>query len=199
MKRAVIVHCWEGYPEYCWYPWAKRELEKRGFEVQVPAMPDTDRPQMEKWISHLAQAIGEPDEELWLIGHSIGAVTVMRYLETLPANPQPGASGPGGKKIAGAVLVAGFTDDLGYTELANFFPQPLDYARIRGAVAGRIALIQSDNDPFVPRRHGDILADELGARLIVKHAAGHFSGEDHCTELPEVVGVIDDRRRAAQL
>ena len=29
MKRAIIVHCWDGYPEYCWYPYVKKELESK--------------------------------------------------------------------------------------------------------------------------------------------------------------------------
>lgn len=26
MKRAIIVHCWDGYPEYCWYQSVKKDL-----------------------------------------------------------------------------------------------------------------------------------------------------------------------------
>lgn len=44
MKRAIIIHCWEGYPEYCWYPYAKNKLEEKGFQVEVPAFPDTENP-----------------------------------------------------------------------------------------------------------------------------------------------------------
>jgi len=53
MRRAVIVHCWEGYPEYCWYPWLKNELGKKGFDVSVPAFPDTDNPKQDKWVEFL--------------------------------------------------------------------------------------------------------------------------------------------------
>ena len=70
MKRAIIVHCWSGYPEYCWYQYVKRELEANGFEVQVPAFPDRDEPNMEKWVPVLKQAVGTPDENTYLIGHS---------------------------------------------------------------------------------------------------------------------------------
>ncbi|NTU99187.1 hydrolase, partial [Candidatus Falkowbacteria bacterium] len=84
MKRAIIVHCWEGYPEYCWYPWVKEQLEARGFQVEVPALPETDLPQLSGWLPALQQLIGQPDEELYLIGHSLGCATIMRYLESLP-------------------------------------------------------------------------------------------------------------------
>ena len=56
MKRAVIVHCWDGYPEYCWYPYVKKELEAKGFEVTVPAFPETDKPNLAKWLPVLQKA-----------------------------------------------------------------------------------------------------------------------------------------------
>ena len=46
MNRVIIIHCWEGYPEYCWYPQTKKELEKEGFEVRVPEMPETISPKL---------------------------------------------------------------------------------------------------------------------------------------------------------
>jgi len=44
MKRVIIIHCWEGYPEYCWYQSVKKELENKGFQVEVPKMPETELP-----------------------------------------------------------------------------------------------------------------------------------------------------------
>ena len=32
-----MVHGWDGNPNNHWFPWLKKELEKRGFEVHVPA------------------------------------------------------------------------------------------------------------------------------------------------------------------
>jgi hypothetical protein len=48
MKRAVILHCWGGKSDYAWYPWAKTELEKQGYQVTVPDMPNTDNPKLDK-------------------------------------------------------------------------------------------------------------------------------------------------------
>ena len=38
MKRVFIIHGWGGYPEEGWLPWLKKELEKNGFKVFVPAI-----------------------------------------------------------------------------------------------------------------------------------------------------------------
>lgn len=180
MPRAIIVHCWEGNSVYCWYPWVQEQLKKEGFEVIVPDMPETQFPRMETWVPFLANLIGEPNSGTYLIGHSIGTVVILRYLETLQI----------GQKIGGAVLVAGFTDSLGYKELENFFSTPFDFQKIK-THCQRFVDIASDNDPYVPLTHADILRDQLGARMIVKHDAKHFSGagdgEESCTQLPEVV------------
>ncbi|MDQ3065375.1 MAG: alpha/beta hydrolase [bacterium] len=181
MKRAVIVHCWGGDPNYAWYPWVKTKLEELGYHVEVPAMPNTEEPALATWLPYLREVIGEPDAELLLIGHSIGTVTIMRYLETMSAEQQ----------IDKAILVAGFTDQLGFRELENFFETRLDFSKIKATSHNEFIVIQSNNDPFVSEQYGTRLKEELDARLIIKHAAGHMSGavdsEAACTELPEVI------------
>lgn len=181
MKRAVIVHCWGGNANYAWYPWVKTELEKLGYHVTVPNMPDPDPPVLATWLPHLAEIIGEPDDELLLIGHSIGTVTIMRYLESLPED----------KRIRKAILVAAFTDQLGFKELENYFETRLDFVKIKPKTNEGFVVIQSDDDPFVSEQYGARLEEELGAKRVIKHAAGHMSGavdgENACLELPEVI------------
>lgn len=180
MKRVIIIHCWGGSPDYAWYPWAKTELEKKGYAVQVPQMPDTDEPKLSTWLPYLQEIIGKPDGELVLIGHSLGTVAIMRYLETLQGDEQ----------IGKVVLVAGFTDQLGFKELENFFETRLDFAKIKGKSRHGFTAIQSDNDPYISAQYGNRLREELGAKIIIKHQAGHMSGgvgSEACTELPEVV------------
>ncbi len=183
MKKVVIVHCWEGYPNYCWYPWAKKELEKKGFNVVVPEMPETALPKLSLWLPKLQEVVPVPDEDLYLIGHSLGAITIMRYLEKLKRN----------QKIGGVVFIAGFTDNLGYKELESFFEKPIDFKKIK-TKAKHFVAIHSDNDPYVPLKHGNIFKEKLGAEVIVKHNMKHFSGpvdnEESCTTLPEVTEAI---------
>ncbi len=185
-KRVIIVHCWSGYPEYCWYPSAKTELEKLGFEVSVPAMPDTDNPDLKKWLPKLKEVVGAPDQNTYLIGHSIGCAAIMRYLETLSDN----------EKVGGVVFVAGFTDGLDaekYPEIQNFFTTPILYEKIKSR-SPKFVAIASDDDPYVPLKYSEILKDKFGAEVIVKHNMKHFSGaadgEESCTQLPDVVSAI---------
>src|SRR3972149_1809387 len=96
-KRVFIAHGWEGTPESGWFPWLKQELETRGFDVFVPQLPDTNHPRREKWVPALAEVVGVPDEQTYLIGHSMGCQTIARYLESLPE----------GVRVGGAIFVAG--------------------------------------------------------------------------------------------
>jgi len=188
-KRIFIIHGWEGKPDSNWFPWLKQELEKKGLEVFIPQMPHADKPIMSEWLLHLQEIIGEPDENTFLVGHSLGVIAILRYLESLPAD----------KKIGGAVLVAGFPEPIAYEELNSFFTAPLDYEAIASCLsaeekvksgAGKIVAINSDNDPYVPLEQGEIMRDKLGAKLIVVSNAGHLNAEDGFTKLPVVLDEI---------
>lgn len=192
MKHAIIVHCWEGVPDYCWYPYVKRELEKEGFDVQVPEMPDTAHPKLTNWLAKLEEVAGNAEREreslseLYLIGHSLGCITIMRYLESLPLYV----------KVGGVVFVAGFTDGLNakkYLDIQNFFAVPIDFEKIK-THCDKFVAIASDDDPYVPIKYVGILEEKLGVGVIIKHNMKHFSGavdnEESCTELPEVVTAV---------
>jgi uncharacterized protein len=184
MKKVVIIHCWEGYPNYCWYPWMKKELESRGFEVSVPEMPETKMPKLAQWLPKLEETIGSPDENLYLVGHSLGCITILRYLESLKE----------GEKIGGVVFVAGFTDNLGYEEIKTFFEAPIDFEKAKKHCPKFVA-IHSDNDPYVALKNGDIFKEKLCAKVIIKHNMGHFSGkiegEESCIKLPDAVEAVE--------
>ena|SRR5665213_2958526 len=181
MKRAIIVHCWGGNPDYAWYPWLKSELDKQGYQTTIPAMPDTDEPKLDKWLPLLKQTVGKPDSNLVLIGHSLGCITIMRYLESLDET----------EKIGKVVFVAGFTDQLGFREIENFFDDPINFEKIKTKSLNGFVAIQSDNDPFVSEQYGQRLKEEFEAKLIIKNNAGHMSGEvdneEACIVLPEVL------------
>jgi len=178
-KRVIHIHGWEGYPEEGWKPWLKNELEKRGFTVLIPSMPNTKHPKMDEWLNHLTKVVGTPDENCYLVGHSLGCITILRYIETLKEN----------QKIGGAILIAGFTSNLGYEELESFFKKPINWEKIKSHCKKFIA-IHSDNDPFVSLHYGKMFKEKLNAEVIVEHNMKHFSGGDGITELPVVLDAL---------
>lgn len=89
-KRVFVVHGWSGYPEEGWRTWLKSELEKEDFRVFVPTMPNTDNPKLNSWLKRLIKTVGTPDKNCYFVGHSLGCITILRYLETLKKNQEVG-------------------------------------------------------------------------------------------------------------
>lgn len=175
-KRVFIIHGWEGMPESNWFPWLKEQLESRNFEVIVPAMPNTGHPVFSEWLSCLRKIVGKADENTYLVGHSLGVIAILRYLESLPSQ----------QKIGGAVMVAGFSESLGIAETESFFATPLNYDKIKNS-AGKFIAINSDNDPYVPIRKGEILRDKLSADFIVVPKGNHLNEGAGFTKLQVVL------------
>ena len=176
MKRAFVIHGWQGHPEEGWRPWIRKELEKKGFSVSVPKMPDTNHPRMALWVGQLSKTVGVPDEDCYFIGHSLGCITILTYLYTIK------------KHLGGAVLVAGFADNLRIKELSTFFEKPVEWEKIR-SVCDKFAVIHSDNDPYIPLRDGTIFRKNLDAKVVMEHGMGHFS-DIH--ELPSALQAVLD-------
>lgn len=185
MKRVFIIHGWGGNPEEGWFPWLKTELEKRGFSVIIPAMPDTNNPKIETWIPFLSKLVGNTDQETYFVGHSVGCQTIIRYLQTLPE----------GAKIGGAVFVAGWYNLRNLeTEKEKriagpWVNEPRDDKKIREVVNKSVAIF-SDNDPFVIADNQRSWKELVGSKVIVEHDKGHFSGSDGVTELQSALKAV---------
>ncbi len=178
-KRAIVVHGWEGKPQSNWFPWLREELEKRDFKVFVPLMPNSNHPKADAWLNCLSQVVGMPDEETFFIGHSLGCITILRYIESLKKNI----------KIGGVILVAGFTTDLGYDDLSTFFKKSINWKKIKSHCK-KFVSIHSDDDRWVSLHYGEIFAENLGAEEIVKHGMGHFNEDSGVTKLSIVLDSI---------
>lgn len=180
MKRVFIIHRWSGGPDDDWRPWLKVELEKLGFKVFVPEMPDTDTPVIEKWVKYLSDLVGIADEDTYFVGHSIGCQTILRYLENV------------NRPVGSAVFVAGWFDlknleDSDAKEIAEpWIKRPIDLGKVR-KVLPKSTLIISDNDPYGCFEENKKKFAELDSKIIVLHNAGHITREDGYSELPEVL------------
>jgi len=165
-------------------PWLKEELEKKGFEVIAPQMPNTDYPKIDEWVGFLIKKVNEPDENTYFIGYSIGCQTILRYLEKLPKD----------KKISGALFVAGWfnlkpaaMEDKEDVEISKpWIETPIDYSKILEHTKNFTAIF-SDNDPDVPIEDAELFKEKLGAKIIIQHNKGHFRGEDGIIELPVIL------------
>lgn len=177
--RAVIVHCWTGTPSSGWYPDLAQRLQRMGFEVNVPALPRTEDPDPVQWHDALDAVIREPGRDLVLVGHSLGALAVLRWLATMAA------------PVAGAVLVA---PPIGPSPVAvvNRFlvtgsdlPIALPWAR-------RSVVVVSDEDKYLlpsPTAVGDVF-QRAGAERLILPGRGHFSPASGLKSIPELEPAI---------
>ena len=170
-KRVFIVHGWDGCPEEGWFPWLKKELETRGFDVFVPQLPKPDEPRINNWLPKLKEVVGIPDEKTYFVGHSMGCQAIARYLETLPENT----------KVGGAVFIAGFfkrltnleDDDVVRSVSEEWLKTPINLQKVKTHLKKSVAIF-SDDDPYVPLDNKEEFADVLGSKIVIEHNKGHF-------------------------
>ncbi|MEN9614085.1 MAG: hypothetical protein RLZZ347_392 [Candidatus Parcubacteria bacterium] len=181
-KRVFLIHGWDGRSNNHWFPWLIAELKARYFAVDAISMPTPATPHLKDWLGAIKEAVGTPDEHTYFVGHSLGCVTIVRYLESLPKKA----------KVGGAVLVAGFSGNISSPELAEFYAtpeRPIDFARVK-SICPKIMTIFSDDDPVVPLVKGISFAKSIGAKVIIEKGKGHFCKDDGVTALPVVLETL---------
>ena len=171
--KFVLLHGFRESPESSFFPWLKTELEKRGHEVVVPELPNSENPTEEEWVSTALSAT-EYDESTILLGHSLGATTALKVLEKIDT------------KIAKAVLVGGFVDPSFKDQSRNFettFNWSFDFEKI-SAATHKFILLHDENDVAISSDQADKLQRSLGVKLTrVDAEKAHFQG----SEEPEVL------------
>lgn len=186
MKKVYLVHGWAGNPNNNWFPNTISSLISDGFDAKALILPDPENPNPITWPKALEEQIQNPDNETYLVGHSIGCQTILRYLEQLSSDI----------KLGGIVLVAPFFD-LNHLETEEekalwqkWKDLPLDLEKIKNHVS-KIVCIFSDNDQDVDSESSAKLFKELlDAKIILEHNKGHFADHDGIKELPSVVEAI---------
>lgn len=163
-----------------WYLWMAERLRAEGrfSEVVARTMPDPHMAKRKVWLPFIVGAL-TADEHTVLVGHSSGAVAAMRFLEDYPAR--------------GAVLVSACHTDLGDAgeRASGYYPPsggPWQWEKMRsnaGASGGNIAVLHSDNDPFIPLHEAQHVASCLEVPLRVVPGRSHFFKP--CEELIEAV------------
>lgn len=182
VKNAVILHGTDETRGSFWFPWLIKELEKRGFRVSLPQLPDADKPDLAKWLPVALQETYTP--ETILIGHSAGGPLQLSVLENLNV------------RIKQAILVAGYARP----KSDNPQPEPIlqaiyDWEKIGNNVEDLIFL-NSDNDPWGCNDvEGRYMLDQIGkGKLIIMKGEGHM-GSDRFNqpyrEFPFLLRLID--------
>lgn len=168
MENVLILHGAGNDSKGNWFPWLRKELEKKGYKVWSPNLPNSDEPKLEDWLNTIfSNKEWEFNKESVIVGHSAGATLILRILEKLSD----------GKKIGKAILVAGVVE-LGtkpefFQYKRSLVEKPFDWKKIKRS-SQEFYFINSDNDPYeCGVSQGKIMQKNLGGKLILKKGEGY--------------------------
>lgn len=173
MNTALILHGITGNSQINWFPWLKKELEQKGYQVICPDLPKTDHPDRQEWLHVVKDLLQNIDHSsLTIVGHSLGVATALDYLEQSD------------KSINTLISAAGFYQDYGM-ELNSYFmaEKTIDLDIIKTKV-NHINIIYGDDDPYVPQQTLQNLALGLKVKPTVIHHGGHFNTRAGFTKFP---------------
>lgn len=163
-KNAVIFHGTGCTPDSFWQPYLKHELEKKGYEVWIPALPNADKPDINIWLPVALK--GNYNSETVLVGHSAGCPLMLGLLEELKM------------PIKIAIQVAGYID-LKESKDEPILKSTYDWEKIKTNAKHHI-FINSDNDPWgCDDKQGRKLFDKLGGTQIILHGEGHMGSDTY--------------------
>jgi predicted alpha/beta hydrolase family esterase len=167
-KRVLIIHGFESNSREHWFLEEKARLEKLGHEVVVPDMPNTFHPKKEEWVKVIEDF--SPNENSILIGHSLGGVAILRYLEKTD------------RKTLRCILIATpirklRSKNYDFRPIDNFFEPDFNWKKIKRNCKEFIIMNQN-KDPWVPLQHGKDLANYLSSKLIIVEGSDHFDKID---------------------
>lgn len=183
MKNALILHGTDAHHAYNWFPWLKAELEKEGWKVWVPDLPQADRPSIDIYNDFLLNSQWQFDQDSIIVGHSSGAVEILGLL-----------SDPRFKNKIHACFLAGvFEGDAGWEE-ARGMKKDFDFQIIKNK-SEKFVFIHEDNDPYCPLESAKNLSGHVNGELIVMPGSGHFSIslDPKWTRFPELLAIIKAR------
>lgn len=163
MKNALILHGTGATPESNWFSWLKKELEKKGYKVWLPQLPQADKPNLGRYSKFLLSRNWDFNQDSVIIGHSSGAVATLGLLQALPE----------GTKVDTCILVGTFNGSLGWDNLKDLEKVKFDWGKIKSK-ARKFIFLHSDDDPHCPLDHAKFQAKKLDGELIIKPGEQHF-------------------------
>jgi uncharacterized protein len=132
------------------------------FDVRCPRMPDEASPDSEAWKDTIARELAALDGEVVLVGHSVGAFVLLRYLT------EEGVEKP----VAGLFLVAApYVGTEGWQVEEDALPEDFASKLPEGLP---VFLYHSRNDEVVPFAHLALYAEKLPQATIHE-----FDGRGH--------------------
>ena len=178
--NVYIVHGYKASPADHWFQWLKRELKGHGIVSKVITLPNSSSPNPDIWHNTLATNIPILSENTFIVAHSLGGVSTLRYLQAQNSK----------KTIGGLILVSPFSSQLpGLPQLDAFTKEHIDYEKVMKMV-GKKAVMASPQDPIVPYAFSQEVVDKFQAKLYPINDAGHFLAENGYDKFPQLLELL---------
>ena len=175
--NVVMLHGYTGKPEQNFFPLLKKELASYGVETAVPALPNTDNPNIPEQIEYVQRHCSF-DESTTVLGLSLGTVVSLKVVENLK------------HPIQRLVLVAGFANPKFKDHPRPFedsFDWKFDWKKIKKNV-GSITLLHDIHDPAVSEERVQELEEKLGIQAIrVAAQEPHFDADNEPDVLQQLI------------
>jgi predicted alpha/beta hydrolase family esterase len=159
-----------------WFPYVKKKIEALGIKVIAKNMPDPDLARRKFWIPFMEKEL-KNDESSILIGHSSGAVAILRYLEN--------------HRALGAIIIGACYTDLGEKreKESGYYDDKWYWDKIKNNVKWIVQFASTD-DPYIPIKEARFIKDRVGSEYHEYKNQGHFSSDVNKIEFPEIIDVI---------
>ena len=162
--HVIILHGIQSHAGDHWERWLAHELEERKHTIYMPELPNAGHPDRFEWLGYVKELLERaPSGNLLMIGHSLGVVTALDFIEQSE------------KKVHGLISVSGFAEDYG-AELNGYFmrQKDLDFNMINDHL-GKSFVLYGDDDPYVPQETLGNLASFLDVTPEIIAKGGHLN------------------------
>jgi len=158
----VLLHGYRSSPQKNFFPWLKKELERKGYKTQIPQLPHSENPVIKEQVDYVIKNVAF-DKNTIFLGHSLGGIVALKTLEKLL------------EPIKKTILVASFVNN-DFIDNDKFksdaFDWKFNFSKTRKN-AGNIEILRDLSDDTVPQNQADILQKYLGGKIF------NYTGRDN--------------------
>ena len=133
----------------------------------APKLPLEGEPEALACIEALVAAVGRLDEKTIILGHSLGGVLALRYLEAAEAASTPRA-----------VILVGSPWQTKAEKIKNLFLSEFDYDVVAWK-AKEFVIVHDKEDKLVPFDHAEKYQKMLNAELVATTGCEHFMDAEY--------------------
>ena len=183
MNNYLLVHGRFGSPFVNWFPYLRKEIEKRNLVVYTPDFPTgVGYQNYNNWESVLESYVraGLINEDTIIYAHSIAPIFVCHFLVNHKV------------KVKRLVFVCGFNKYFGINEEYDNVNSTMYFDNLEEVkkYAEEIVCFYSKNDPYVKYDAEKDFAGTIATKQIVIGDGGHLNSESGYTEFEQLLEYI---------